>query len=148
MRSSIQIAGLMNIFQETITGIRIVKAFIMEKFEIKRFSEENKKYFHLTFRQENMRNLTIPINDLIGISLGVMLLWMGGREVIIHGNLDSDEFIRYIILLFAMLQPARKLASVNAQIQSGLASAERVFNIIDVKPNIIDPDRPVKIKDE
>ena len=142
MRSSIQIAGLMNIFQETITGIRIVKAFIMEKLEIKRFSEENKKYFQLTFRQENMRNLTIPINDLIGISLGVMLLWMGGREVIIHGNLDSDEFIRYIILLFAMLQPARKLATVNAQIQVGLASAERVFNIIDVKSNIIDPEKP------
>ena len=72
---------------------------------------------------------------------------MGGREVIIHGNLDSDEFIRYIILLFAMLQPARKLANVNSQIQSGLASAERVFNIIDVKSNIIDPDRPIKLKE-
>ena len=147
LRSSIQIAGLMNIFQETITGIRIVKAFIMEKFEIKRFSKENKKYFQLTFKQENMRNLTIPISEFIGISLGIMLLWMGGREVIIHGNLDSDEFIRYIILLFAMLQPARKLANVNAQIQSGLASAERVFNIIDVKPNIIDSDRPIKLKE-
>ena len=72
---------------------------------------------------------------------------MGGREVIIHSNLDPDGFIRYIILLFAMLQPARKLASVNAQIQSGLASAERIFNIIDVKPNIIDSDRPVKLKE-
>ena len=74
MRSSIQIAGLMNIFQETIMGIRIVKAFIMEKFEINRFYKENKKFFHLTFIQENMRSLTIPINDLIGISLGVILL--------------------------------------------------------------------------
>jgi len=136
MRSSIQIAGLMNIFQETITGIRIVKAFIMEKFEIKRFIKENKKFFHLTFMQENMRNLTVPINDLIGISLGVMLLWLGGREVLIHGNLDTDGFIRYIIYLFAMLQPAKKLGSVNSQIQAGLASAERVFNISDVKSNL------------
>ena len=142
MRSSIQIAGLMNIFQETITGIRIVKAFIMEKFEIKRFSGENKKFFHLSFIQENMRILTIPINDIIGISLGILLLWIGGREVMIHGNLDSDEFIRYIIYLFAMLQPAKKLGSVNTIIQGGIASAERVFKIIDVKSHINDPEIP------
>ena len=143
MRTSIQIAGLMNIFQETITGIRIVKAFIMEKLEIKRFAKENHKFFKLTFKQENMRNLTVPINDIIGISLGVLLLWIGGREVLIYGNLDSEEFIRYIILLFAMLQPARKLANVNAQIQGGFASAERVFNIIAIESNIIDPAKPV-----
>ena len=139
MRSSIQIADLMNIFYEIISGIRIVKAFIMERFEIKRFSKENKKFFQLTFKQESMRNLTVPINDIIGILLGVLLLWIGGREVIIHGNLDSDGFIRYIIYLFAMLQPAKKLGTVTTQIQAGLASAERVFNIIDVKSNIKDP---------
>jgi len=142
MRSSIQISGLMNIFQETITGIRIVKTFIMEKFEIKRFYRENKKFFQLTFKQENMRILTVPINDLIGISLGVMLLWIGGREVLIYSTLDSDGFIRYIIYLFAMLQPAKKLGNVNTQIQAGLASAERVFTIIDIKSNIKDPTTP------
>ncbi len=143
MRSSKQIAGLINIFQETISGIRIVKAFIMEKFETKKFLKENKKYYKLTFKQENTGTLTIPINDLIGISLGVMLLWIGGREVLVLKTLDPDGFIRYILFLFAMLQPARKLGSINAQIQTGLASAERVFNIIDTKSNILNPKKPL-----
>ena len=137
----------MNIFQEAITGIRIVKAFAMEKIEINRFFKENKKFFKLTFKKENMGNLTIPINDLIGIFIGVMLLWLGGKEVLIYGNLDSDGFIRYIIYLFAMLQPAKKLGTVFAQIQMGFASAERVFNIMDVKSNIVDPETPIMIND-
>ena len=142
MRSSLSIAGLMNILQETIGGIRIVKAFVMEKFEIQRFLKENRKYFNLTFKQENMRNLTTPINDLIGVFLGVFLLWIGGREVIVHGTLSPDGFIRFIIYLFAMLQPARKLGDVYSQIQIGLASAERVFTITDVLPDINDSENP------
>ena len=142
MRSSLSIAGLMNILQETMGGIRIVKAFVMEKFEIQRFLKENRKYFNLTFKQENMRNLTTPINDLIGVFLGVFLLWIGGREVIVHGTLSPDGFIRFIIYLFAMLQPARKLGNVFAQIQIGLASAERVFSITDVLPDINDSENP------
>ena len=137
-RSSLSIAGLMNILQETLTGIRIVKAFVMEKIEIQRFLKENRKYFQLTFKQDNMRNLMTPINDLIGVFLGVILLWIGGREVLVHGTLSPEGFIRFIIYLFAMLQPARKLGNVNAGIQAGLASSERVFSITDVKSNIID----------
>ena len=146
-RSSIQIAGLMNIFHETIMGIRIVKAFVMEKMEIKRFLEANLNYFHLTYKRENMKNLSTPINDMIGVSLGVLLLWIGGREVIVNGSLTPDGFIRFIIYLFAMLQPARKLANVNAQIQAGLASAERVFSITDVQPDIVDPPTPILLND-
>ena len=142
MRSSLSIAGLMNILQETMGGIRIIKAFVMEKFEIQRFLKENRKYFNLTFKQENMRNLTTPINDLIGVFLGVFLLWIGGREVIVHGTLSPDGFIRFIIYLFAMLQPARKLGNVYSQIQIGLASAERVFTITDVLPDINDSENP------
>ncbi len=144
-RSSLSIAGLMNILQETIGGIRIVKAFVMEKFEIQKFLKENKKYFSLTFKQENMKNLTTPINDLIGVSVGVWLLWVGGREVLVHGTLTPDGFIRFIIYLFAMLQPARKLGNVNAQIQVGLASAARVFSITDVQSDIREPEDPISI---
>jgi len=89
-----------------------------------------------------MQKLITPISDMIGVSIGVLLLWIGGREVILHGNIDSDDFIRYIIYLFAMLQPARKLGGVNAQVQSGLASAERVFSILDIKPTLQESLKP------
>ena len=141
-RTSIKIADVMNILHESISGIRIVKAFSMENFEIAKFKKENLKFFNLTFKQDNMRNLTSPINDLIGVSIGVLLIWLGGNEVIKYGNLSPEGFLKFIIYLFAMLQPARKLGNVNAQIQSGLASAERVFSIIDTPISIKDPTSP------
>ena len=82
---------------------------------------------------------------MIGVFLGVILLWIGGYEVLKAGTMDPDSFIRFIIYLFAMLQPARKLGNVNAIIQSGLASADRVFSIVDVHPDITDPKSPIEL---
>ena len=144
-RSSIQIAGITNILQETLSGIRIVKAFGMEKWEVGRFMKESVKYFQLIFRQAKLRHVITPVNDMIGVLLGVVLLWIGGYEVIETGTMDPDSFIRFIIYLFAMLQPARKLGNVNAIIQGGLASADRVFSVLDVMPDIVNPKAPIQL---
>ena len=144
-RSSIQIAGITNILQETLSGIRIVKTFAMEKWEITRFMKENFTYFRLVFRQAKLRNSITPVNDMIGILLGVFLLWIGGNQVLESHTMDPDSFIRFIILLFGMLQPARKLGDANAIIQIGLASADRVFTILDVQSDITDPISPLEL---
>ena len=139
-RSSQQIAGLMNILQETVSGIRIVKTFSMEKLEVKRFLKENYKFFKLVYRQSKLSLLISPINDMIGVSTGVLLLWFGGVEVLQGRGLQSEDFMRFILLLFAIMQPAKKLGNVNAQIQAGLASADRVFGILDIPNKIQDPE--------
>jgi ABC-type multidrug transport system fused ATPase/permease subunit len=144
-RSSHQIAGVMNILQETLSGIRVVKAFAMERLEILKFKKENYKFFHLTFRQAKLSIFTTPINDMIGVSIGVILLWIGGKEVLTTGNLTPESFIRFIIFLFAMMDPIKKLSNVNSKIQTGLASAERVFNIMDTPITIKDTENPVII---
>ena len=128
---------------EKIIQVNIWQGFLAKDLPV--YFVENKKYFSLTIKQENMKNLTTPINDLIGVSVGVWLLWVGGREVLVHGTLTPDGFIRFIIYLFAMLQPARKLGNVNAQIQVGLASAARVFSITDVQSDIREPEDPISI---
>lgn len=137
-RSSKQIAGVTNVLLETLNGIRIVKAFAMEKFETLKFKTENQKYFNLIFKQDKIKFLTAPTNDLIGVAIGVSLLWIGGQEVLISKSLEPDGFIRFIFYLFGMMQPARKLGGVNSKIQAGIASAERVFSIIDTNPEIIE----------
>nr|MBC8213587.1 ABC transporter ATP-binding protein [Candidatus Neomarinimicrobiota bacterium] len=142
-RSSIQIAGVMNILHEVLSGIRIVKAFAMERFEILRFKKENFKFYKLTFRQAKLSHITTPINDMIGVSIGIILLWIGGKEVLTTGSLSSESFIRFIIYLFAMMDPIKKLSNVNTKIQAGLASADRVFNVMDTPSNIVDPKNPV-----
>ena len=141
-RSSKQIAGVTNILLETIQGIRIVKAFAMGKVETLKFKTENQKYFKLLFKQDRIKFLTAPTNDLIGVSIGVALLWFGGQEVLIAKTLEPEGFIRFIFYLFGMMQPARKLGGVNAKIQAGIASAERVFKIFDSKPEIKNIENP------
>ena len=86
-------------------------------------------------KQDLIRYLNTPLNDSIGVIIGTSLLWIGGREVIIEGSLSPDDFMRFVIFLFAMLQPARKLGNVNVQIQAGLASAEKNFFDIDTPLN-------------
>ena len=133
MRSSFKIADISNIIQEMFMGIKIIKAFNMKKNEIKKFLDENYNYSQLLFRQAKLLNLSTPINDFIGVVIAVILLWYGGKEVLVNNNISSDGFIRYIMFLFAMLQPSRRLGTGIATIQSGIASANRVKSVLDIE---------------
>ena len=130
-RASMKIADISSYAEEKIIGIKIVKAFNMTSNEISNFFKENYKFFQLEFKHQRLFGLTTPINDIIGVTLGVFLLWYGGQEVLVHNKMSSDDFMRFIIFLFAMLQPARKLGNSIATIQTGLASSERLFHMID-----------------
>ena len=87
----------------------------------------------LLFRQAKLLNLSTPINDFIGVTIAVILLWFGGKEVLQNNNISSDGFIRYIMFLFAMLQPSRRLGTGIATIQTGIASANRVKSVLDIE---------------
>ena len=151
-RSSIQIAGLTTILQEMLGGIKIVKSFIAEKKELLKFKKSNNRFFKLIMKQERLRFLNAPINEMIGVILGASLLWIGGLAVLEAASgpeqsLESEKFVRFIIFLFAMLQPARKLTSVASIMQQGIASAERVFSILDVKLDNKEADSLTQIQD-
>ena len=136
LRSSKQIAGVMSILQENISGIEVVKSFVQENSEMRKFKNETLKYFKLMFRENKLTSITSPMNDMIGVSIAVILLWVGGNEVFKYNTLDPDNFIKFIVFLFSVLRPIKSLAGVNLSIQTSIASAERVFSIIDVNPQI------------
>ena len=102
----------------------------MAKNEISNFFNENHKFFQLEFRHQRLYGLTTPINDIIGVTIGVFYYGMAVRKYS-YNKMSSDDFMRFIIFLFAMLQPARKLGNSIATIQTGLASAERLFEMTD-----------------
>ena len=136
----------MNILKETINSIKIVKAFNMEKYENKKFEDENRKYFNLIFRQSKLAHLLTPINEMIGLFLGILLIWFGGIEVLKDDpTMNAEDFIKFILLLFAMMQPIRKLANVNVQFQIGIAAADRVFNVFDQKNELKEDENPIEI---
>jgi len=136
-RTSKKIAGITNIINESILGVQIVKSFVRENHQVNKFIQECKKYFKLMFRRDKLLFITTPLNDMIGVSIAVTLLWLGGNEVFAaNPSMDGDNFIKFIIYLFAIMQPAKSLASVNLSIQTSVASAERVFKIMDSNPQI------------
>ena len=144
-RTASMIAGITNIITETFSSIRVVKAFAMEGYEVQRFFKETHKYFKLILRRAKLRLLASPITETLGVMMGVLLLWVGGMEVLSGKGLTPEDFLRFILLLFAMMDPLRKLSSVNVELQAGAASAERVFAILDTPPTIMDELDAVKI---
>ncbi len=130
-RTQVKIANIMDILTETLTSMRIVKAFVMETVEIRKFLGETRNYFKLLIRRSRLQFLANPTTELIGVTIGVSLLWIGGTEVILQKGLAADDFIRFILILFSMLVPVRMLNNVNIELQIGAAGGERIFNILD-----------------
>ncbi len=137
-RSTKQIAGLMNVLEETLRSVRLVKAFVMEDAETRRFKQENRRYYHSVFRRFSLKNLSSPLNEMIGTSIGVVLLWVGGQQVLLGRGVGPEEFMSYIIFLFATLQPIRNLTNVSADLHIGMASAERILTLLDEPPAVTD----------
>lgn len=136
-RTAAMIAGITNIITETLSSIRVVKAFAMEEYEVQRFFKETRQYFQLIFHRAKLRLLASPITETLGVMMGVLLLWVGGIEVLSGKGLTPEDFLRFILLLFAMMDPLRKLSKVNVELQAGAASAERIFAILDTAPTIV-----------
>ncbi|MBL7013678.1 MAG: ABC transporter ATP-binding protein [Candidatus Marinimicrobia bacterium] len=137
-RTAEQIAGIMNILNETLSSVRVVKSFSMEEKESQRFENEGEHFFKLLYRRARLMHFSPSITEIIGVSIGVILLWIGGMDVIQYQMITSEDFIRFILLLFSILAPIKSLTSVNIQIQTGLASAERVFDMMDIEPEIVE----------
>ena len=137
-RSSIQIAGIVSILQEVLGAIRIVKAFVMENAEKIKFHRETAQYYRLQKRQMSLRLASSPVTEMIGVTMGVILLWLGGQDVLIDNSMEPEDFIRFILLLFSILNPIKSLNMVNSEIQTALASAERVYEILDAESTIVD----------
>ncbi|MEE9167976.1 MAG: ABC transporter ATP-binding protein [Candidatus Neomarinimicrobiota bacterium] len=147
MRSSRQISGIVSILQETLSSIRIVKAFVMEKVERRKFRRETARFYKLQRRQYGLRYASTPVTEVIGVTMGVILLWIGGRDVLLHQSMDPEDFIRFILILFSVLNPIKRMNTVNTEIQTALASAERVFSLLDSPRSIADAEDAKEVSD-
>ena len=131
-------ADLTSTLQETVAGIRVVKAFSMERFEIAKFIRQTNQYFRVLLRMTRVRNLASPITEILGGVVGLAILWYGGNQVMAGNLLAPEDFLTFLLALFSMLKPLKELGQVNNRIQEGMAAAERVFSILDTPPNIVD----------
>ena len=144
-RTAEQIAEIMGRISEILNSIRVVKAFGNEDYESKRFKKEQDKYYSLITQRAKLKLTASPIAETIGAIIGVLLLWVGGSDVLVMKTMNSEDFIRFILILFSVLGPIRLLSNVSIQMQMGIASAERVFKVLDTNTEVVEKENPVKI---
>ena len=146
-RSQAQLAGMTSMIAETIGSMRIVKAFATKGFEINRFAKETQKYYKLMLRRDRLRFVSSPVSETFGATIAALLLWVGARDVLVIESISSEDFLRFILLLFSLFQPLKNLTNVVNELQNGLASADRVFAIMDIKSDIQDVDHATEVND-
>ncbi|MDZ4163530.1 MAG: lipid A export permease/ATP-binding protein MsbA [Smithellaceae bacterium] len=134
-RTQVRMGSIVSLLQETISGIRIVKAFNMEEYENKRFSAENEQLFKLTMKTVKVNSISSPFMEFLG-GLGVAAIVFYGGYQVIQGTSTPGTFFSFLAALIMLYEPIKRLTNVNNTIQQGLAGAERVFSLIDREPEI------------
>jgi len=135
-KSQQKIADITTVLQETISGVKVVKAFGMEQFESKKFMEKTRDYFKRMLKIARMRNLAHPVTEFLSVIAGVVIIWYGGRQVLEFGTLRPAEFMGFLFAIFQMMPPMKNLTAVVNRLQQSAAAAARVFTVIDTKPTI------------
>ncbi|MGI9091795.1 MAG: ABC transporter ATP-binding protein [Gemmatimonadaceae bacterium] len=120
-----------SVLQETVSGIRLVKSFGAEDYEQRRFVAASDTYARSTVRLTQLSYLAPPVTEVIGTLIAVTLLWIGARFVLVDRSLSGADLITFLIYVLRLLQPLKQITAVPATAQSSLASAERLFDILD-----------------
>jgi len=137
-----QLAGLSAIVAEALSAIRIVRLFATEEQEYGRFESQSRSHFRALMRGVQTNAALTGIVEVILISALSVILWFGGR-LVVSGDMTPGELVAFLGYLALLVQPVRVFSRVVAQLQQGLASAERVFEIMDTESEVKLPENPV-----
>ncbi|MEP7164676.1 MAG: ABC transporter ATP-binding protein [Ferruginibacter sp.] len=129
-----QFGVLFSTIEETLGGIRIIKAFNAEKKIQRKFEHENESMYHLKNKANRRRDLASPVSEALGVTAVLCILWYGGR-LVLSGDpsftLNAGDFLAYIAIFTQLIQPLKSLSSASYNIQKGAASIERIENLIN-----------------
>jgi subfamily B ATP-binding cassette protein MsbA len=122
---------------ETISGVRILKAFGTERYEIRRFNQQNQDYYKL--RMKGLKNVMLmgPITEMVGAIFGIAAVLILGKDVL-DGHLSFGVFSLSIVSILQVIRPMKRMANVQAIIQQALAANERIYEVLDTKPTVVE----------
>jgi subfamily B ATP-binding cassette protein MsbA len=133
-----QYGDLTSMVQETVSGVRLVKSFGGEPYEVERFREASSRYSRGMARINRLSFMAQPITETVATGIAMLILWIGARQVLVSQTLSGAELITFLALVMRMLQPLKQLSQIPAVAQQSLAAAERVFEVLD---HPAEPDR-------
>jgi len=120
-----------SVLQETISGIRLVKASGTESYEESRFADGSNKYARSSLKLTRLALVAPPVTEIIGTVIAVLILWIGAWQVLQSGTMTGATLLAFLTLVLRLLQPLKQLSQMRTTAQSSLASAERLFEILD-----------------
>ncbi|HEY4799341.1 MAG TPA: ABC transporter transmembrane domain-containing protein, partial [Bacteroidia bacterium] len=135
VKSKTRLGQLFSIIEETLGGLRIIKAFNAEKFMNERFIKENRFYTQTMIRMYRKSDLSSPLSEFLGAGILMTLVYLGGKFVI-DETLQASVFITYIAVFYQVISPSKELTQAFYSIQRGLASAERIEKIVKAEESI------------
>jgi ATP-binding cassette, subfamily B, bacterial MsbA len=133
-----RMAEMNDILEETLSGMRVVKAFAMAPFEIRKFKAATGAYFRANLDMVRVRLLASPAGEVLGAAMIALVIWVGSRQVYVRGELSAAEFITFLVLMFSLGKPVKSLSDVHIKLQQGLAAADRVFEVLDTPAQVTD----------
>ncbi|MDE6384201.1 MAG: ABC transporter ATP-binding protein/permease [Paramuribaculum sp.] len=143
-----QWGSIMSNIEETIGGLRIIKAFNAEEKVESRFHRGTQAFYRLTAKVARRQSLAHPMSEFLGTLTIAIVLWFGGT-LILSGNttINAPAFIYFLVIFYSMINPAKNISRAMYAVQKGLASLERVDKILQARNPITDPESPREIKE-
>ncbi|MGB5236732.1 MAG: ABC transporter ATP-binding protein [Flavobacteriaceae bacterium] len=140
-RVQLEQAEFLSIVEETLSGLRVVKAFNAESRFSRVFQRSTERFFSFSNKLLNRQNLASPTGEFLGILVIGVLLWFGGKMVLVENSLDASSFIAYMGLAYNILTPAKAISKASYGVKKGNAAAERVLEILETE-------NPIKEKED
>lgn len=126
-----QMGRLISLFEETLGGVRIIKAFSAQAFFDKKFLKENEKYTKISIKINHLNDANSPISETLSVSILAIILWVGGKMALANdGSLSAGEFIGFIAIFSQIISPAKQFSVAYNRMQKGLASLARIEEVI------------------
>jgi subfamily B ATP-binding cassette protein MsbA len=139
-----KLGTILSTIDETLGGIRIIKAFNAENIQEKKFSRQNDELLKIKNKANRRRDLASPVSEVLGVAAVVCVLWYGGKLVLRNTFLDPGDFLAYIAIFSQLIQPLKSLSSASYNIKKGAASIDRIEQLINEevvikeKPNAVE----------
>ena len=143
-----KLAGIISTVEETISGLRIIKAFNALRYSSDKFEEQNADYTKVLRGIHRKRDMSSPMSEFLSSVVVIIVLWFGGNLILGgNGSITAANFISYIIVFSQIISPAKSFSQGYYNVQKGIASAERIFEILDAEEVITEKENPLEIKD-
>lgn len=145
-RSQEKMADINSLLYETILGTRIVKAFNMEDYEVKRFNQVNQDYYKISLKSIKRLLVLNPATEFLGCLAGIFVFLWGGREVI-AGKLSFGIFGLFLGSLLSLIRPFKKLSQVHSINQQAMAASERIYEVLETHPTVVEKSTATELTD-